>query len=391
MPGFNRVKERQGFNRYARYVLVVICAYSCLLVFTGSAYAATLGMVVDNQSDELRLFDIHTSTIVASLQGSSSPVSGDCAMSEDESVGFSSHANRSIAVYELLSRSGSKDIDISNINISNAGVDMSLSPDGSLLVSVGAGNVYEPLSVIDTQRRAEIATAELFLDHTSAEFCDDGTLLVTTTFGHSHTRPFDNAVYDARVSQDGELQLAGNRLSSGAQPNNASCAPGSRAGVLLDREGGLTSFTLPGLEKADFAELQGATAVAAVFNLTGDRLYVRTSTEVVAFDYNPLNGVMKQDWAQPVAFSAEYFGIDQIAVDLDNGQVYVDGGQSLLILEPEQGTQLGAIQTGDATGVCFAQRQRRTPIVDMAANDLSADTVLTEAALADPTPTGSAP
>ncbi len=217
---------------------------------------------------------------------------------------------------------------------------MSLSPDGSLLVSVGAGNTYEPLSIVDTQSRTEIATAELFLDHTSAEFCDDGTLLVTTTYGHSHVMPFDNAVYDARVSPAGELQLVGNRLSSGAQPNNASCAPGSRAGVLLDRNGGLTSFTLPGLDKADFADLHGATAVAAVFNHVGDRLYVRTSAEVVAFDYNPLNGVMQLDWVQPVSFSAEYFGIDQIAVDPEMARFTWMAGKSLLILDPENGARI---------------------------------------------------
>ena len=89
-------------------------------------------------------------------------------------------------------------------------------------------------------------------------------------------------MYDARIGPDGDLQLGGNRLSSGAQPNNGSCAPGSRAGVLLDRAAGLTSFTLPGLKKADFAALHGATAVAAVFNRGGDRLYVRTTEAVEA-------------------------------------------------------------------------------------------------------------
>jgi hypothetical protein len=324
-------------------------------------------MVVDNASDELRVFDVETGVVVASLKGTTSRTSGDCALSEDQATGFSSHANQRIAVYELSMHREQRGFDISDIAISNAGVDMSLSPDGSLLVSVGAGNPYEPLSIVDTQRRAEIATAEPFLDHTSAEFCDDGTLLITTTYGRSHVMPFDNALYDARVGQSGDLLLAGNRLSSGAQPNNASCAPGSRAGVLLDRNGGLTSFTLPGLGQADFADLHGATAVAAIFNHVGDRLYVRTSAEVVAFDFNPLNGVMQLDWIQPMSFSAEYFGIDQIAVNPDNGLVYVDGGQSLVILDPDNGEQMGQIPTGDATGVCFAQRQRQTPIVDMVA------------------------
>jgi hypothetical protein len=180
--------------------------------------------------------------------------------------------------------------------------------------------------------------------------------------------PFDNAIYDASVSAAGDVQLGGNRLSSGAQPNNASCAPGSRAGVLLDREAGLTSFTLPGLVKADFAVLHGAMAVAAVFNQAGDRLYVRTTEAVEAFDFNPLNGVMQADWVRAVSFSSEYFGIDQIAVDPYNGRLYVDGGQELFILDPETGRQTGSIHTGDATGVCFAQRERRSPIVDVVQN-----------------------
>jgi hypothetical protein len=56
----------------------------------------------------------------------------------------------------------------------------------------------------------------------------------------------------------------------------------------------------------------------------------------------------------------------------------VDGGQSLLILDPDKGSQLGAISAGDATGVCFAHRQRHTPIVDVAAIDLHAATVSPE-------------
>jgi hypothetical protein len=336
------------------------------LFINSAALAASLGMVADNANDVLNLFDVETGTILASINGEMGRVSGDCELSSDQVTGFSSHANRRIAVYQLSEYSNDDGVDISSIEISNAGVDMSLSPDGRLLVSVGAGNVYEPLSVVDTQSQQEVATAEIFLDHTSAEFCDDGTLLITTTYGNSFAMPFDNAIYDATVTPDGEMQLLGNRLSSGAQPNNASCAPGSRTGVLLDRESGLTSFTLPGLEKADFAPLQGATAVAAVFSHGGDRLYVRTSEAVHAFDFNPINGLIEPDWVQAVSFSSEYFGIDQIALDPDRGRLYVDGGEMLLVLDPDTGLQTGMIQTGDATGVCFAQRQPLDPALELA-------------------------
>ncbi len=74
---------------------------------------------------------------------------------------------------------------------------------------------------------------------------------------------------------------------------------------------------------------------------------------------------MQRDWVQPVPYTSEYFGIDQIDVDLESGKLYVDGGQVLLVLDPENGRQTGSIHTGDATGVCFAQRQRHTPILDV--------------------------
>ncbi len=237
-----------------------------LFLTTGTAFAAALGMVTDNESDELRLFDADTGMVLASLQGAPGHINGDCALSEDESTGFSSNAGRNISVFRISNSASGTTVDFSSIKISNAGVDMSLSPDGLLLVSTGAGNIDEPLSVIDTAGQVEMAASALFLDHTSAEFCDDGTLLLTTTYGNSFARPFDNAIYDARVSPAGDVQLGGNRLSSGAQPNNGSCAPGSKAGVLLDREAGLTSFTLPGLKQVEFAALNGGTAVAAVFN-----------------------------------------------------------------------------------------------------------------------------
>lgn len=360
-----KVKPGKG-SRYLRGALCVLMVILSLSLGAQAVYAASLGMVTDNESRELRLFDAETGTVVASLPSSSGQISGDCTLSKDESTGFSSHAGRNISVFNFSDAVLGNSVDIASIEISNAGVDMSLSPDGSLLVSTGAGHIYEPLSIIDTARKVEVATSTPFLDHTSAEFCDDGTLLVTTTYGNSLAKPLDNAMYDARIGFDGELQLGGNRLSSGSQPNNGSCAPGSKSGVLLDREAGLTSFTLPGLKKADFAALQGGTAVSAVFNRSGDRLYVRTTNTIEAFTFNPFNGMMKADWVRSVSFSAEYFGIDQIAIDMDSGKLFVDGGRKLLIIDPDSGEQTGSVHAGDATGVCFAQRLPHTPILEVA-------------------------
>jgi len=341
--------------------IILPAAFALISLYTGASFAAALGLLTDNETDELHLFDTGTGSVIASLHGRPGRINGDCALSGDESTAFTSNAGRNISVFRFSAATAGDTAEISSIEISNAGVDLSLSPDGRYLVSVGAGNIDEPLSIIDTSSQREVATSSAFLDNTSAEFCDDGTLLLTTTYGQSFARPFDNAIYDARLGAGGQLQLAGGRLSSGATPSNSSCAPGSHTGVLLDREAGLTSFTLPGIRKADYAHLQGGTAVAAVFNRSGDRLYVRTSYSVEAFDFNPFNGTMQADWVQEVPLSAEYFGIDQIAVDPADGNLYVDGGSMLLILDPLSGHRLGQVSAGDATGVCFAQQQPRRP------------------------------
>jgi len=341
--------------------LTVPAALAALSLYAGSCFASALGLLTDNETHKIHLFDAGTGSVIASLQGNLGRISGDCALSRDETTGFTSNAGRNISVFSFSSAATGRTAEVSSIEISNAGVDLSLSPDGRYLVSVGAGNIDEPLSIVDTASQREVSTNGEFLDNTSAEFCDDGTLLLTTTYGHSFARPYDNAIYDARLDPGGELQLNGSRLSSGATPSNSSCAPGSGAGVLLDREAGLTSFTLPGIRKADFAQLQGGTAIAAVFNRSGDRLYVRTTYSVEAFDFNPLNGMMQADWVQKVPFSAEYFGIDQIAIDPADGKLYVDGGSVLLILDPDNGNQLGRVSAGDATGVCFAQQHPRRP------------------------------
>ena len=115
-------------------------------------------------------------------------------------------------------------------------------------------------------------------------------------------------------------------------------------------------------------KLHGRSAISAVFNESGTRLYVRTSDAVEAFDFNPSTGMMRSDWVQYVSFSSESFGLDQIAIDMDSGKLYVDGGQSLLILDPESGDQTGSVHAGDATGVCFAQRGQKTPVLKVVNN-----------------------
>ena len=120
---FRICKERQiPFARYCGGMMNMLIVFVSMSLTTGTAFAAAFGMVTDNESDEMRLFNAETGVIVASLKGSPGQINGDCALSEDESTGFSSNAGRNISVFRFTDSASGKNVDFSSIDISNAGV-----------------------------------------------------------------------------------------------------------------------------------------------------------------------------------------------------------------------------------------------------------------------------
>ena len=319
-----------------------------------AGFAASMGMVSDNGSGVVHIFNADLDVVTAKLEAHPGKAVGDCVLASDEQLGFTSSNSGVITFVDLATRNLQSVPRSKLVAISNVGVDLALSPDDAFLVVAGGGALQQPLSVVDTALQEEIATAGPFADHSSVEFCDNGTILVTTTHGKYYGSGPDNALYDATIDGEGMISLQGHRLSSGAQPNNVTCAPGSMSGVLLDREGGLSSFTLPGLEMADYVSLDSSIAVAAVFSPNGKQLFVRTRDSVKAFHFNPVTGTMRPDWKQPLAATSTFYGVDQIAIHPNGNKLYVDGGAPMLILDPRTGSQTGAINFGDTTGICFA-------------------------------------
>jgi DNA-binding beta-propeller fold protein YncE len=334
-------------------------AFACLAVgalYASAAGAATLGMASDPGLERLSVFDANLDTVTASLDGGPGPALGDCVISADERLGVSSSNNSEITFIDLGSAPSGPAQSGARLPISNLGVDLALSPDDAWLVLAGGGGLQQPLSVVDTATRSEISTTALFADNTSVEFCDNGTLLVTTINGAAYGGQADNALYDAGLDSQGRISLLGHRLSSGAQPNNTACAPGSLAGVLLDREGGVTSFTLPDLEPVSNQSTGAAPALAAAFSADGRQLYVRSSHAVHAYQFNPVTGQMSLAWEQDAPETSSYFGMELIALHPNGEKLYVDGGRSMLVLDAASGLQAGAIESGGTSGICFANR-----------------------------------
>lgn len=329
-------------------------ATGLLCVLLNTAWSAPLGIVTDNGADTLSIFNADRDVVTGSLAARPGLAVGDCAMVSDQSLAFATSSNYEITLLSLGSGESHPVSGETHVPISNLGVDMALSPDNALLVMAGGGSLAQPLSVVDTAAGVEIATAGPFTDHTSVEFCDNGTLLVTTTHGERVGDEPDNALYDARIDHRGRVSLKGHRVSSGAQPNNAVCAPGSLSGILLDRAGGMTSFTMPELEVADRETVADSALVAAVFAHDGRTVYVRSRSSVAAYGFDPLNGEMSPEWKHELPRASTFYGVEQIALHPDGNKLYVDGGGPLLILDPETGHELGGMPLGDATGVCFA-------------------------------------
>jgi hypothetical protein len=316
--------------------------------------ADPVGIVSDNFSNQVNIFNADLDVVTTMLDARPGMAVGDCAVVSDESTGFSTSSGHEVTVLDLANMHADSAGLVRQVAISNLGVDMALSPDDAFLVLAGGGSLQQPLSIVDTRQGMEVATSAPFVDHTSVEFCDNGTMLVTTTHGRYYGHELDNAVYDFAIDANGRTEAGGHRLSSGAQPNNALCAPGSLTGILLDREGGLTSFTLPDLEPLDYHLLDTSAGIAAVFGHGGRELFVRTRSAVEAFRFNPVSGDLRHAWRHALPASSNFYGIEQIAIHPAGNKLYVDGGGPVVILDPLTGKELGNIQMGDATGICFA-------------------------------------
>ena len=327
------------------------------IAFASISHAGPLGIVSDNYSSMVNIFNADNDLVTGMLEAHPGMAMGDCAIASDEKRGFTSSNNGEITFLDLVGGDNQEISHHKQVVISNLGVDMALSPDDLFLVMAGGGSLQQPLSVVNTVLEAEISTSGTFVDNTSVEFCDNGTMLVTTTHGTHYGRELDNAVYDVTIDQTGLIELKGGKLSSGARPNNAVCSPGSLSGVLLDREGGLTSFTFPGLIKSDYRSLGTSAGVAAVFSRDGRALFVRTRYSIEAFKFDPISGSMTDLWKQEIPETSTFYGIEQIAIHPDGSKIYVDGGGPLLILNPDNGDKIGDIAFGDTTGICFANVQ----------------------------------
>jgi hypothetical protein len=112
------------------------------------------------------------------------------------------------------------------IQISNAGEDTALTPDGRFPV-VCDGNLDDPVSVVDVATRTEVSTFDVGSPCTGVEVCDTGSVLVASSV--------DSTVRRLTIDGGGTLTDTGEEinLTIGGTPNDLACAPGGGAVVAI--------------------------------------------------------------------------------------------------------------------------------------------------------------
>jgi len=322
-----------------------------------SAMAANLGMVADNATHSVIVFDADTDTVLGTVAlPSPNVVTGDCSITPDQTRGFVTDFTSRIHVIDLTASPPSLAGGPNPIPISNFGEDTSISPDGQFLV-VCDGGVPQPISVIDIATQAEVSTFSLPSDCNSVEVCSDRSVLATS----SRT----GGVYRLTIDHAGTLTDTGEVLFGDWTPNNVVCAPGGTSGyVVLGFQAQIRSFTIP-ISPTDFSVLSGF-GISGLVNPRGDRAYVRTvgnltDKYVDVFGYDSTTGALDAIplFTIPTIASPRFFGMDQMAIHPDGSKLYVSRPQALNVYDASNGNLLTTIQLpgASATGVCLASNR----------------------------------
>lgn len=321
------------------------------------AAAATLGMVADNATHSVIVFDADTDTVLGTVAlPGPNVVTGDCSITPDQTRGFVTDFTSRVHVIDLTTSPPSLAGGPNPIPISNFGEDTSISPDGQFLV-VCDGGAPQPISVIDIATQAEVSAFSLPSDCNSVEVCSDRSVLATS----SRT----GSVYRLTLDGVGTLTSTGEELFSGGTPNNVVCAPSGTSGyVVFGSQAQIQSFTIP-LDPVDFRALSGF-GISGLVNPRGDRAYVRTvgnSTDkfIDVFGYDPTTGVLDPTPLStiPTIAAPKFFGMDQMAIHSNSGKLYVSRPQALNVYDASNGNLLTTIQLPGAspTGVCLASNR----------------------------------
>lgn len=330
--------------------------------------ARTLGMVADNTTATVTIFDADTDTVLGSVTIASAGLAiGDVLITPDQTRGFVTNFNSEVFVIDLTASPPRLAEGTNPIPIANNGEDLSISPDGTFLL-VSDGLFSQPVSVIDIAKQAEISTLSIGTDTNSIDVCSDGSVLATSSA--------DATVRRLVLSEDGTLKDTGEVLSLGfSEPNNVLCAPGAMSGLVITRSGAeMTSFTIPGLERVDVRALSGpSSGISGLVDSAEERVIARSNGEssgstgfIDVFRYNAQKAALDIEplLSLPISGAPEFYGMDQMALHPNKTKLYVSEPDALRVYDANTGVPLTSISNPNIvrpTGVTVVTNRCEAP------------------------------
>jgi DNA-binding beta-propeller fold protein YncE len=326
---------------------ILMGAILVLALQAPSASARALGMVADNTTASVTIFDADTDTVLGSVTIATAGLAiGDVLITPDQTRGFVTNFNSEVFVIDLTASPPRLAEGTNPIPIANNGEDLSISPDGKFLL-VSDGLFTQPISVIDIAKQAEISTLSVGTDTNSVEVCSDGSVLATSSA--------DATVRRLTLSDTGTLRDTGEMLSLGfAEPNNVFCAPDGGSGLVIARGAPeITSFAIPGLERVDMRALSGTSSgISGLVDFAVDRAFARSNGEspgdagfLDVYRYDAKNATFSNEplFSVPISNAPEFYGMDQMALHPKKAKLYVSQPDALRVYDANTGTLLTSI------------------------------------------------
>lgn len=322
-----------------------------LLGLGASVEAQVIGMVADNQTHQVTVFDANTNTVLGTVAIGPGRVVGDCSITPDQKLGFVTDFEGRIWVVDLTSSPPALAAGINPIAISNNALDTALTADGRyLLVCGNTTTTFDgQVSVVDVESRTEIETFDSVGYCASVDVCDDNSVLV----GDAPMR-----VRRLVVDGNGGLTDTGDLLAFSDFPGNVHCAPGSATGLAVGgTDGFLQSFAIPGLQPLDVQPF-GSVGYSAVINDAGDLVAGRASTEIRGFGYDAATGQFGASAFELSLYQVTgHSGLEQMALDPSNERLYVPVDGEIVVYDIHAQHVVTTIVSGSIarpTGICFS-------------------------------------
>ncbi|MGX2042058.1 hypothetical protein ACWJKU_18315 [Methylocaldum sp. MU1018] len=335
---------KSDYGKRTRLSAILNGAVIALVLQAPSVSARTLGLVADQTTRSVTVFDADTDTVLGSVPiTTAGSAIGDVLIAPDQRRGFVTTFNREVFVIDLTASPPGLAGGPNPIPISNPGEDLAISPDGKFLVA-SDGSAPAPISVIDVASQTEISTLSVGTNTNSIDVCSNGSVLATSSFTSG---VLGGTVRRLALSGTGVLTNTGEMLSLGSEPNNVFCAPGGTSGLVVTRDTDeVTSFTIPGLKQVDKRPLSGNLGISGLVNATGNRAMIRDNGGFVdVFAYNAITATLSaaRQLSIPISNTIPFFGIDQMALHPIRAKLYVSQPKALKVYNANTGALLKTI------------------------------------------------